>query len=201
MSRRLFALGPLAIVIFDLSWLIDGQIEPGYSPMTMYVSDLAFFPNGWLLNTTFIVSGLLLLGFAYVLARGIGDRIVAWLVAIVALGLIGSGFFPETPAHDPMRPHAIIALVAFTSQIATLFVAGYGSRQAGRMAAGYARWAAPVALVLLVALVVAAAPTAIVQPPPLAPWLGLVQRAFLVPWHLWVIVVGVLNVGVAPARG
>ena len=113
------ALGPL---IFIIAFFIEGATRPDYNAWHHYVSALSLGEQGWMQITNFIVSGTLILAFAVGLKRllpsGKGSTWGPILLAVIGLGLIGSGFFVMDPdlgyppgAASTQTLHGIIHLL------------------------------------------------------------------------------------------
>lgn len=66
MSPRILVLGGIiGPIIYVLTFLIDGWLRPGYSPLSEMINELgASEPNPWIMGTAFVLNGLLLIGFA-----------------------------------------------------------------------------------------------------------------------------------------
>lgn len=101
------AIGPLLLMIV---MLIEGATRPGYNAWTMAGSSLSLSDLGWMQITNFIISGLLIFGFAFGLRRWLrGGRGATWapvLIAAVGIALIIAGIFVTDPAlgYPPGTP-------------------------------------------------------------------------------------------------
>src|SRR3954451_19630759 len=88
--------GALAGPLFVGTFLVEGAVRTGYSPLRHPVSGLALGPDGGVQSINFLVTGALLVTFAV----GRGDlvpRTARYLLAAVGLGMIGSGVFVTDP--------------------------------------------------------------------------------------------------------
>lgn len=109
-TRYLLLGGVIGPLLFVLLFLIEGATRPGYSPLKQAVSELSLSSQGWIQIVNFIVSGLLILGFAIGLRRILQRRKgTAWgplLLAAVGLGLVAAGIFVTDPAlgYPPGTP-------------------------------------------------------------------------------------------------
>lgn len=100
-TKILLISGIIAGPLFTLSWLIAGATREGYSPLRHPISSLSIGNLGWTQITTFLVVGILLLGFAVGLMRVTKSQGVSvWgarIIALCAIGLIGAGLFVSDP--------------------------------------------------------------------------------------------------------
>jgi hypothetical membrane protein len=102
-TRLLIACGAIGSILFVLVLLIEGATRPGYDVWTQAGSALSLSEQGWMQITNFIVSGLLILGFAVgvrqTFRRGRGGTWGPILLAAVGIGLIVAGIFVTDPAQ------------------------------------------------------------------------------------------------------
>ncbi len=91
---------PLFVAVFTLA----GFLRPGYSPIHQTVSDLGVGSNGWLVDVSCVIIGLLLSGFAVGFALSLRPELhqgwrwlIAVLLALHGLGLSIAGIFTEAP--------------------------------------------------------------------------------------------------------
>ena len=109
-TRWLLAGGVIGPVLLVVLFLIEGAIRPDYDPKRVFVSQLSLGEGGWLQIANFVVSGLLIVAFAFGLRRAVSSgRASRWgpiLVGLVGLGLIVSGAFVTDPAlgYPPGTP-------------------------------------------------------------------------------------------------
>ena len=102
--------GLLGPVLFTLVYLIEGATRPGYDPWRQTISALSLSDQGWMQIGNFLVSGLLILGFAagllLVWPHGKGATWGPLLIAVVGVGLILAGVFVTDPAlgYPPGTP-------------------------------------------------------------------------------------------------
>lgn len=100
-------IGPLLLILI---MLIEGATRPGYDAWRMAGSTLSLSDQGWMQIANFIVSGLLIFGFAIgvelTLYRGRGATWGPILLALVGVGLIIAGIFVTDPAfgYPPGTP-------------------------------------------------------------------------------------------------
>lgn len=97
---------PLFIAVFAVTSLVP---PAGYDPLRHAVSAFALGAYGWVQTVSFLLTGGLVLAFAFgmrqVFARDGGGRLVAVVVGLVGVGLVGSGIF----AADPVSAGATAA--------------------------------------------------------------------------------------------
>ena len=102
-TRLLIVCGVIGPILFVLVLLIEGATRPGYDAWTQAGSALSLSEQGWMQITNFIVSGLLILGFAVgvrqTFQRGRGATWGPILLAVVGIGLIVAGIFVTDPAQ------------------------------------------------------------------------------------------------------
>lgn len=135
--RILLACGVAGPLIFIVVFLVEGATRPNYSPWHQFVSLLSLGDQGWMQITNFLISGVLILCFAFglrpVFRPGKGSTWGPILIGLVGLGLVGAGIFSTDPAlgYPPGAPttptlhgvlHSLVSLVAFASLIAACFV-------------------------------------------------------------------------------
>jgi hypothetical membrane protein len=114
-TRWLLASGVAGPVLFIVMVLIEGAIRPGYDPMRVFVSQLSLGDEGWLQVANFVVTGFLIVAFAFGLRRvvpsGRGSRWGPILVGLVGADLIVSGVFVTDPAlgYPPGAPLGLTA--------------------------------------------------------------------------------------------
>jgi hypothetical membrane protein len=107
LDRWLAVGGVIGPVLFVITFTLAGLARPGYSPVDQAISDLGIGENGWVLNLSLIVLGLLLVGYAIAFYRSVRTdgpaalRLAAMaLISAVGLGYAAAGIFPETnPLH------------------------------------------------------------------------------------------------------
>jgi hypothetical membrane protein len=105
--NRVALLAPIGALVFTLGWLILGFVSPGYrlfdlviepySQVAQPISGLGLGVTGPVMNTVFIVSGVLLLagslGIASTWPRTGLARVALVLIGLAGLGLIVDGVF------------------------------------------------------------------------------------------------------------
>lgn len=122
-TKLLLACGVIGPFLFTIVYLIEGAMRPGYNPWLQAVSALSLSEQGWMQIVNFIVSGLLILGFALGVRRtlrvGKGATWGPILLAVVGGGLIVAGIFVTDPAqgYPPGTPSGPAFLTSFHGAI------------------------------------------------------------------------------------
>ncbi len=109
--RLLLAAGLLGSVLFNLTFLLDGALRPGYDSLRQPISALSLGPGGWVQIVNFIVFGALsccsAIGWRATLNPGIGARSYPALKVISGVALIAAGIFSQDPALG--FPHGVLS--------------------------------------------------------------------------------------------
>ncbi len=142
--RTLGALGIAGILWFALTFLAMHVIQPELDPLRALGSEYANGRLGWLMSLGFVMAGLGTLALAVGLRRSLPDArrigLATGLLAVAALGFVGSGVFPtDIPLEDGTvgytfngKMHAIAGLVLFAPLITAAFLlAGIFRREPG----------------------------------------------------------------------
>lgn len=99
----------IAVAQFIIMLIILESVYPGYDVGKNYISDLGVGPTGLAFSGTTILFGFLMITSAYFLMHALKSRMYGMLQAIMGIGAIGVGVFPETL----LAPHSAFALIAF----------------------------------------------------------------------------------------
>ncbi len=122
--------GPLFLIIVT----IDALTRPAFDLTKHAISMLSLGDRGWLMASTFIVSGLLTLLFAVGMRRLLkGTRAGTWgplLLGVFGVGLAMAGVFPAPaglgfPAGTPIDQEPVITTTAMLHNVA--FMLSFGS--------------------------------------------------------------------------
>jgi hypothetical membrane protein len=179
--------GPLFFVgVFT----VVGILRPGYSPLHQTISDLGIGTNGWLLNSSAIIDGLLLMGFAVFVPLSLrpGQQwLITVLFALHGFGLTLAGIFTEAPSTLPF--HILAALVAFLSPVVAFLVLGLALLRSIQ----WRGWGIALLIASLTTLVLLFVMGWVFTPgTPLAPMQlgGLMERVLLIEIEVWYVALG-----------
>jgi Protein of unknown function (DUF998) len=197
--------GPLFFLVFTVA----GWLRPFYDPLRHPISSLEFGPQGWIQALNFIVTGTLVILFAWAVRSPVrslgGGRTVPVLLMAVGLGLIGaglvdpdpiSGYPPGTPPialHPSMHRvlHDWFSTPVFTALPAACIVLARRFVKVG--ITGWAVYSASTAALMMIFFVLSS--IAFGQgSPALTPYGGLLQRSALGVGFAWL---SLLAVGVS----
>ncbi len=192
---------------FVAIFAVRGWLRPGYSPTSMFVSELSLAPQGWIQIVNFIVSGLLLVvfgrGLAVVLDGGVSGRAGPLLVQLIGIALAASGPFVTDPSTTFVRHsvhgiiHGLLGAVVFALAPATCLVLYRRFRRDPAW-----RGLASATLVVGVGLIVGVVLLKVSEQPTSAlfAWKGLVQRIILIVFLGWLSVVAARLWRIATSR-
>ena len=127
-TRRLLLAGILGPALFVAVMLFEDVTRPGYDARRHFVSLLGLGKDGWQQAISFILTGLLIAGFAIGLRRswsgGSGALWAPRLIGIVGVGLVVDGLFATEPqyGYPPGTPEGLPTVI--TWQGAIHYVAG-----------------------------------------------------------------------------
>jgi len=197
--RLLLACGVIGPVLFVVVFLIEGATRADYDPLRHPVSSLSIGDLGWMQVANFIITGSLLLAFAFGLGQALRPSTrVAWgplLIGLVAIGLIGSGLFITDPlsGYPPGTPlvptdrtvHGILHDLFGTPVFLGLPIACFVfSRRFARLGErGWAIYSVLTGFAMLVAFFLAR--LAFRQTPGFADFGGLFQRVTIIIGWVW----------------
>lgn len=194
--------------------LVEGLLRPNYHVTTMFISELALGSRGFVQIANFIVFGLSILLFAMGVAFAFGTtraaRIGVTLLAIVGMCEVAAGAFvidPVPAAGLTFNPvgigphhmsfhskfHYVVSSVAFLLAPVCAFCFAFADRFT-KDAAWQTFRRLSLALGIAMALGLIVAKLATIPPPtnPLQPWRGLVERAMVLPFAVWLLAFGVV---------
>ncbi len=189
--------GLIGPALFVAVFTLEGWLRPGYAPRSMYVSELALGPRGWIQAANFVIFGALFLVFALGAAaefrEGKASRAGPILLAIIGFSFLVSGFLTMDPADTPrdqMSWHGLLhnifgALVFSLSPVSCIvFLRRFREDAAWR----WLQWWTLAAAAIIVAAVVVmrvgpAQPPAV--PNAFNAWIGAVQRTALITFLGW----------------
>jgi hypothetical membrane protein len=134
-ARWLALAGVIAPIFLVVAFTVAGILRPGYSPIRQAISDLGVGPNGWLMDSSAVINGLLLIAFAAGFSIGMRKTLSpvwCWSSAIL-LALPGcdfaiAGIFTEAPAT--LAIHWMVgANLLFIGPMIAFLVAGLALRR------------------------------------------------------------------------
>jgi len=196
MIAKLAWAGIAAPIWFTVLVVVQGLLQPDYSHVAMPISALAAWPYGWIQVVDFLGFGVLMIGYAIGLHRGIASRPGGWIpfvfLLISAAGLLLAGLFSwrHEPGGFVVPPaHRAGAVMVFGG-------GGLGLVGMSRRMASDPRWRdlARFALACGVAILVLFAAGGALSVPAAAPLhssAGLLQRLVLAVWFPCTIVLAV----------
>jgi len=168
-------------------------LRPGYSPIHQAISDLGVGPNGWLLDGSLVITGLLLIvfmvGFAWCM-RPVLKSGWRWssavLLALHGLGLAVAGLFTEAPST--LAIHWMVgATLAFFGPVVAFLITGLALRRDPV----WRRWGISLLVASLVTLVLIAIMFWAFTPGTTAvPLGGLMERVVMIEIEIWYIALG-----------
>jgi len=112
-SRWLLWCGVAGPILFVVAITVEGAIRPNYDSARMFASLLSLGDQGWQQIANFLISGLLIVLFAFGLRpldqNGPASRWGPIMIGALGLGLIGAGVFVTDPAsgYPPGAPLGI----------------------------------------------------------------------------------------------
>lgn len=207
-ERALLACGVVGPPLFIAVFLATSVARPpGYDPLRHTVSAFVLGPFGWVQAASFLVTGGLLLAFAFglrpALRRYGGGLWAPVLVGLLAAGLIGAGVFAADPiasgvttnAPYPMGTqvtadrtlhgvlHDLFGTPVFLGLPVACCVVAYRFAAAGRK--GWATYSVGTAVAFLTGFVLTS--MALAQPPLIAPVGGMLQRLTISIGWAWLV--------------
>lgn len=188
--------GMIGPALFVATFLIEGWLRPGYQPLSMFVSALSLGPRGWIQMTNFIVFGVLFLLFTRAVAAafptGKASRGGLILLVIIASCYLLSGPFVMDPAGTPRDQmtihgtlHGIFGAIVFSLMPISCFVFLRRFREdpAWQFLQG---WTLTLGIIIAAAVILLSVATKLPDTQNIfTPWLGLIQRAAIVPFMIW----------------
>ena len=191
--------GLLGALLFVATFTLEGWLRPGYQPLAMYVSALSLGPRGNIQIVNFIIFGVLMFGFTRGVAAefpiGRAARNGLILLTIVAFCYFFSGPFVMDPTGTPIGQvtihgtiHGILGAIAFMLMPISCFVylRLFNLDPNWRSLRGWTHALGSISAAALVLLTIAS------KFPQMqnifVDWLGLIQRALIIPFMIWIFV-------------
>jgi hypothetical protein len=196
-NRTLLTCGAIAGPLFVITFLIEGITRANYNPLRHPVSSLALGDFGWIQIANFVITGLLLLGFAIGLWRTFLPSF--WrpvLIGLIGLSLIGAGVFITDPinGYPPGTPlilleysnhgriHDLFGVLTFLGLPITCLVFCFGFVRARKY--GWAAYSAFSGIAMFVFFVVAG--MGFSQVPGYSDFAGVFQRLSIISGLGWI---------------
>lgn len=106
--------GMVGAALFLLTVTLEGWYRPDYKPLQMTISQLALGPRGWIIISTCIINGLLLLVFSRGVAAefpdGKASRGGLIILRLIAVLIILVGIFVMDPVNTPIEQKTFHAI-------------------------------------------------------------------------------------------
>jgi hypothetical protein len=191
--------GILAPILFVGIFTLEGFLRPGYEPLKTYISALSLGPRGWIQMANFVVLGVLLLLFAWGIAAefkdGKASRGGPILLAILGVLFLVSGPFVMDPTGTPTDQmsvhgmiHGIAGGIVFLLMPITCFVflRRFRADPKWQFLQGWTLGLGTFdALAVILFTISSKAPS---LQSTFGDWQGLIQRAALVPFMIWLLI-------------
>lgn len=116
--RLLLACGAIGPLLFIVVFLIEGATRADYSAFRQPISSLSIGELGWMQRMNFLITGLLLIAFAFGLRQT--TRSMLWgpvLIGLVGIGLMGAGLFVADPFNGYPPGTPLVPIVRSTHGI------------------------------------------------------------------------------------
>jgi|SRR5215831_3718911 len=193
-ARGMWA-GIIGPVLFVSTFVTEGGLRVGFDSFAMYVSALSLGPRGWVQILNFVVFGLLLMTFARGIAAAATSRIGPTLLMIIGFGCLLVGPFVMDPVGTPRNlrsihgeVHGIVSRIVFLLMPVSCFVFVRHFRSAPKWRL---LWWCTLATGTTIAIAITALITAtemVAAQNVVIPWLGLIERAAIVPYMMWLFI-------------
>lgn len=197
MSSALFrkiapCFGILGVGVFTASFLLNGWLRrDGYNWLHNYVSDLSYYPFGWIQITSFLIIGIGLFVFTLGVFRERISTAGSILLFIIAAFYFLSGPFITDPMDTPRSEmtthgmvHGILGAMVFTLSPITALVFGLRFRKLENYIK-LSTWSFIACGIMLVTVALMRLSTNAESS--LQPIAGLIQRISLMTFYAWII--------------
>jgi hypothetical protein len=191
--------GMVAPLVFASVFLIEGWCRPDYHPFSTYVSALSIGTRGWIQITNFVVFGSLF----FIFSRGIAaefptGKASKWgprLLTIIATCYLFSGPFVMDAMGTPRSEmsvhglvHGILGGIVFSLMPVSCFVFLRRFREDPKWQS-LQGWTLGAGVVISAAVIVQTIATKFLFTHDFfKDWLGLIQRAAILPYMIWLFV-------------
>jgi|HubBroStandDraft_6_1064221.scaffolds.fasta_scaffold90138_2 hypothetical protein len=201
-------------VFYFSALTIEGLLRPDFHAANMLISELALGPWGWIQGVNFIVFGLSILLFALAVALEFGAtrpaRIGVTLLAFIGICTVASGIFVIDPvpvsgviikfaeihpraASFHSKFHYVLGTTAFVLAPISCFCFVIADPQSINPAwQAFRRWSLVLGIAMLLGLTLLKVSTLPLETNPLRAWYGLVQRAMVLAFIIWLFKFGLV---------
>jgi Protein of unknown function (DUF998) len=195
-TEALLLAGAATAVVFLAILFIEGMRRPGYDPVYHTGSELELGERGWLQRASFLLMGTGVFGFATGVYETLHNVLAPVLLVVFGVGLFVAGLFvpdavrgyppgdPSKPGDAPTRGHQAHHLVG--GPVAFLALFGACVTLAVRLDGA---WRLYTALTAAAGLALTVATAVAYQRD--AAYTGLVQRALIIVYWAWIILLGI----------
>ena len=118
-TETLLIVGVAVAMVFVAVLLIEGALRPGYDPKYHTGSELSLGDRGWIQIASFLQMGVGIFAFAIGVNRTLDTPVGAVLLAIFGLGSIASGVFVPDPrrGYPPGAPTGTPAALSWHAKV------------------------------------------------------------------------------------
>ncbi|MTK63107.1 MAG: DUF998 domain-containing protein [Methanobacterium sp.] len=180
--------GIIAPILFCLMIMVESLLRPGYSQIFNDVSDLGLGPYGIIQNISFMVFGLLSIGFAIGLGANLPNRtgkVVKWLVIAFGLCIVLAGVTLLSAPADVIYAkdvisHGLVSAIAFLLIIIAQFLTWKALRGSNNIKWGHYRTFSLICGLLSIFTLLILSYTQFSQ------YHGATERLFIAVWLIWI---------------
>jgi len=192
--QKLFALcGIIAPVLFTLLVIVESLLRPGYSQIFNDVSDLGLGPYSIIQNISFIIFGLLSIGFAFSLGANLPNRAgkaTKWLVIVFGLCIILAGITlfsvgPDVTYAKDVVSHGLVSAIAFLVIIIAQFLTWQALRGSDSSIWGRYKTYSLISGLLSILVLIFLSYTQF------SSFHGASERLFIAVWMIWIFITGI----------
>ncbi|HML04466.1 MAG TPA: DUF998 domain-containing protein [Methanobacterium sp.] len=193
-KQRFYALcGIIGPILFTLLVIVESLLRPGYSQIFNDVSDLGIGPYSIIQNISFIIFGLLSIGFAMGLGANLPNRagkVTKWLVIIFGLCIILAGVTlfsvgPDVTYAKDVVSHGLVSAIAFLVIIIAQFLTWQALRGSDDAIWGRYRLYSLISGLLSILVLIFLSYTQF------SSFHGASERLFIAVWMIWIFVTGI----------
>ena len=188
-KQQFYALcGIIAPILFTLLVIVESLLRPGYSQIFNDVSDLGLGPYAIIQNISFIIFGLLSIGFALGLGANLSHRAgkaVKWLVIVFGACIILAGVtLMSAPvgviyAKDVIS-HGLVSAIAFLVIMVAQFLTWQALRGNNNVKWGHYRTYSLISGLLSILALIFLSYTQF------SSFHGASERLFIAVWMIWI---------------